>query len=117
MSDPPPIPWRPVVIAVVVAAAVALVLHVVSVAVGDRTPVEGTIDFADPQTPASPPASSAAPLLRFAIAPVVSPETSLRSYQPLVDLVGARCGRKAQFITRGSYAEIEIGRASCRERV
>lgn len=38
---------------------------------------------------------------------MVSPETSLRSYHPLVDLVGARCGRKAQFITRGSYAEIE----------
>jgi ABC-type phosphate/phosphonate transport system substrate-binding protein len=48
----------------------------------------------------------AAPPLRFAIAPVVSPETSLRAYQPLVDLVGARCGRKAQFITRSTNTEI-----------
>jgi phosphonate transport system substrate-binding protein len=107
MSDSPPVPWRPVMIAAVVAAAIALVLHVVSVATGDRTPVEGVIDFATPEAQASPAVPAAAPLLRFAIAPVVSPETSLRSYQPLVDLVGARCGRKAQFITRGSYAEIE----------
>lgn len=41
MSDTQSIPWRPVAIAVVVAAAIALVLHVVSVATGDRTPVEG----------------------------------------------------------------------------
>lgn len=109
MSDRPSLPWRPVVFTAVVAAAIALVLHVISVATGDRTPVEGNIDFTTPATTPAPAVGATAPaiaVLRFAIAPVVAPETSLRAYQPLVDLVGARCGRKAQFITRGTYAEI-----------
>ena len=71
--------------------------------------MEGTVDFAAavPPTQTSVTTPSASAVLRFAIAPVVAPETSLRSYQPLVDLVGDRCGRKAQFITRSTYAEIE----------
>jgi phosphonate transport system substrate-binding protein len=107
MSETSRPPWRPVAIAVVIATAIALVMHVVRVAAGDRAPVEGTIDFAASGPRQQAPAPPTTPALRFAIAPVVSPETSLRAYQPLVDLVGSRCGRKAQFITRGSYAEIE----------
>ncbi len=49
MSERPPLPWRPVVFATVVAAAVALALHVVSVVTGERTPVEGNVDFNAPR--------------------------------------------------------------------
>lgn len=101
-------PWRAVLIAVVVATAVSLVLHILGVATSASAVSDGVVDLEARARPAGPP-SPTVPLtapLRFAIAPVVSPGSSLRAYQPLVDLVGHRCGRRAQFITRGSYAEV-----------
>lgn len=99
-----PLPWRTMVAAAALAAAVALVLHALAVA-RTGTAVDGTIDWRSLEDAAVHEGASAAPL-RFAIAPVVSPESSLRGYQALVDEVGRRCRRPARFITRSGYAEI-----------
>jgi len=44
--------------------------------------------------------------LRFAIAPVISPEESYVNYKKLVDWVGDSLGRRGQIMTRSSYSEI-----------
>ncbi len=99
------IPWRAVLIAVAVAAATSLVRHILGVLTSRRAGSDGRVDLTAGSAPAMRAAPTADPL-RFAIAPVISPGSSLRAYQPLVDLVGVRCGRPAHFITRGSYAEV-----------
>jgi phosphonate transport system substrate-binding protein len=44
--------------------------------------------------------------IRVAVAPVISPEKSLVMYQWFVDYLGAALGRKAIFLQRQSYAEV-----------
>lgn len=100
------IPWRAVLIAVAVAAAASLVLHILGVLTSQSAGSDGRVDLAVSGAPADHPMPPPTEPLRFAIAPVISPGSSLRAYQPLVDLTGSRCGRPARFITRGSYAEV-----------
>lgn len=44
--------------------------------------------------------------LRVAVAPVISPRETLKSYSDLVDYLGKRLGRPAEIIQRSSYAEV-----------
>ena len=43
--------------------------------------------------------------LRVAVAPVLSPEESLKVYEDFVDYLGAKLGRQAVFLQRSNYAE------------
>jgi phosphonate transport system substrate-binding protein len=45
------------------------------------------------------------PVLRFAIAPIISPEKSMEMYQPFVDYIGEKLGRKAIALYRPTYSE------------
>jgi phosphonate transport system substrate-binding protein len=45
------------------------------------------------------------PVIRVAIAPIVSPEKSLEMYQPFVDYVGEKLGRKPEALYRPTYSE------------
>jgi len=45
------------------------------------------------------------PVLRVAVAPVLSPEESIQLYEGLVDYLAARLGRQPVFLQRKSYAE------------
>jgi phosphonate transport system substrate-binding protein len=53
------------------------------------------------------PAGNAAdtPVIRIAIAPIISPEKSMEMYQPFVDYVGEKLGRKATGLYRPTYLE------------
>jgi phosphonate transport system substrate-binding protein len=44
--------------------------------------------------------------LRVAVAPVISPRETLKSYSDLVDYLSQRLGRPAEIIQRSSYAEV-----------
>jgi phosphonate transport system substrate-binding protein len=46
------------------------------------------------------------PVLRIAIAPILSPEKSMEMYQSFVDYVGAKLGRKPSALYRPTYSEI-----------
>jgi len=46
------------------------------------------------------------PVLRVAIAPVISPEKSLEMYQGFVDYLSRALGREPAFLRRASYAEV-----------
>lgn len=45
-------------------------------------------------------------VLRVAVAPVISPRETLKSYSDLVDYLGKRLGRPVEIIQRNSYAEV-----------
>jgi len=57
-------------------------------------------------TPAIPRADQPLPELRVAIAPIFSPEVSLRLYKDIVDCLGHKLGMKTVIMQRGTYAEI-----------
>lgn len=99
-------------------AAVALIVHTVRLAANGLDPAGKVVDLtsaalADPPSATVP---AAAEVLRFAIAPVVSPESSLRTWQALIDHLGIAVGRPTRFMTRSSYAEINELLRSARVR-
>lgn len=60
------------------------------------------------QTPATElHAAATRPILRVAIAPVVSPERSLEKYQPFVEYLARNAGREPMMLNRPTYAEID----------
>ena len=68
---------------------------------------EGEMTLKDDSKPNEPPGRRAeAPPIRFAIAPVLSPEISYVSYKNLIDYIANVLGRTGKMVTRNSYAEI-----------
>lgn len=55
--------------------------------------------------PTATPAPESAPL-RVAIAAVISPRSTLQSYQPMLDYLGEKTGRLVELVQRRTYAEI-----------
>lgn len=66
------------------------------------------VDLTAPQKGGAPSSEreQAKVALRVAIAPVISPRETLKSYSDLVDYLGKRLGRPAEIIQRNSYAEV-----------
>ncbi|MBI5529307.1 MAG: PhnD/SsuA/transferrin family substrate-binding protein [Deltaproteobacteria bacterium] len=95
-------------VASLVFAAVVIVLPDDPAAGQRRTLAASTAFETAPAAPGAaggPPAGDG-PALRVAIAPVVSPETSLGLYHGLVDYLAERTGRRGVMIQRHSYSEI-----------
>jgi phosphonate transport system substrate-binding protein len=66
---------------------------------------EADRDLSGPELTAAPASRSADDPLRFAVAPVVSPETSLLLYGDLVDYIAQRVGRTGQLLLQEDYAQ------------
>lgn len=98
-----------------VAAGVVLVAvaNIVGMLRQNRTKAKYTpeswVSLEEPEKPAEaqPPTEWAGPpFIRVAIAPVVSPEKSLKTYQRFVDYLAARLDRRPLFLQGGTYAEV-----------
>ncbi len=84
---------------------VVLPLILVSCRAGQRGPEAIRVDMAKVQ---DMPMNLSAPVapLRIAIAAVISPEGTVKSYQPLLDYLSAKVGRPVELVQRRTYAEV-----------
>jgi phosphonate transport system substrate-binding protein len=74
---------------------------------GRREPYRKVSLAAIPVSGPAPSAGEAGKVaLRVAVAPVISPRETLKSYSDLVAYLGKRLGRPAELIQGSSYAEI-----------
>jgi phosphonate transport system substrate-binding protein len=94
---------KTIVLAVVVLGAVALGLWLCLFGRGQAPQVDFT-----KVSPERPPAEAVReqPALRVAVAAMISPGITKQYYEDLLKLIGAKAGRRVEFIQRKSYAEV-----------
>jgi len=95
-----PRPLRYLIIAVMLAVITSAICYALFSSQGVRVNFERTA-FSTP-----PPSEDKRPVLRVAVAAMISPEATRDYYDNILDIIGDKIGRRVVFLQRKTYAEV-----------